>query len=440
MSSTNHDLNRLHLLKLARQTLEDEESFQRMSSEDLVALCRQFALLVSDQGRLIEETAAVPSIDSAGKMEALGMFAGGIAHDFNNILGIIANRATLALVAQYSNPEQCEHMKQVLRATGRGKELIKQILTFSRPGSATLTAIELGPIVEDTFNFLRATLPASISVQLEIPPVPVLASGDSTQISQILMNLAANAVAAMPEGGALTLRLETDPASEQVLLVVDDTGEGMDEELLPRIFEPYFTTHRGGRGTGLGLSVVHGIVKRHSGTILCESWPGRGTRFSIRLPLFQGQAEATLASQPGEFPLQCALARGQNSACRILFVDDEEELARSSRKLLESFGHQPAVFTSPAKALAAFASSPQGFDLVITDMLMPEMNGQDLAREILALNPDMPVIICTGYSDRFSREQALAQGLKGYVPKPIDWLELDTLINELATGKKPPHA
>lgn len=430
------DLNTLMLQK-ARQALDDDTALRDMPSNDLVALCQRLAadLIESEEARL--RTTAAEPVENVDKMAALVMFAGGIAHDFNNILGIILNRATLALVDQYSDPIQCEHMKQIIRATDRGKELIKQITSFSRPGSASLSPLVLGPILEDTASFLTATLPANISVRLETPPVPVLVLGDPTQISQIAMNLATNAAAAMPGGGILTVHLGVDAAKDQVILVVEDTGEGMSAEVLSRIFEPYFSTRIGGRGTGLGLAVVHSIVKRHAGTIRCESWPGSGTRFSIRLPLHHGHAEVTPQVQPERRLPKCMLPHVPHAVRRILFVDDEEELARSSHKLLQSFGYQPTVFTNPIQALAAYAADPQGFDIVITDMLMPEMNGQELAREILALSPGLPIIMCTGYSETFSREQALEQGVRGYVPKPIDWLELDTLIAALTAVGEP---
>ena len=425
-----------NLLRLARQVQNDGAMLSGMSSDDLAALCRELALYVTELSKM-PQLAPVEASGNAEKMEALGMFAGGIAHDFNNILGIILNRATLALVAQYSDPIQCEHMKQIIRATDRGKELIKQITSFSRPSSASFSPLALGPILEDMVSFLTATLPANISVRLEAAPVPLLVLGEATQISQIAMNLATNSAAAMPGGGTLTIRLGIDVPKDQVLLVVEDTGEGMSAEVLSRIFEPYFTTRSGGRGTGLGLAVVHGIVKRHAGTIRCESRPGRGTRFSISLPLYHGHVEVASQVQPKERLPQCPLPHVLHAARRILFVDDEEELARSSSKLLQSFGYQPTVFTNPIQALAAFTVDPQGFDIVITDMLMPEMNGRELAREILTLSPDLPIILCTGNSEIFSSEQALDQGIQGYVPKPIDWLELDTLIAELTADGEP---
>ncbi len=433
----------VRLEQLARQAAGDESCLSCMPVAELVALCRHLAARVAER-----EGAPVQAMANAEKMEAMGMFAGGIAHDFNNILGIIANRATLALVAQYSNPDQCEHMKQIIRATDRGKELIKQILTFSRPGSGELVPLALGPILEDTASFLTASLPASVAVRLEACPCPVVVRGDPTQVSQIVMNLAANAAAAMPTGGALTIRLGLGEG--EALIEVEDTGQGMNEEVLRRIFEPYFTTRSGGRGTGLGLAVVHGIVKRHGGTIHCESWPGRGTRFTIRLGACGGEVAAgptgpEASGAEAVLPhLNHSLNHGQghsHSQCRILFVDDEAELARSSRKLLESFGHQPTVYTNPAQALADFSRAPYSYDVVITDMLMPDMNGQELSREVLALNPAMPIILCTGYSEAFTREQALAAGIRGYVPKPIDWIELNTLIGELtAKGHPLPRA
>ncbi len=431
MSLAGSQDERALLIQKARQALDDDTFLRDMPSCGLVELCHRLAadMIEAEEARL--RTTVTEAVGNAKKMEALGIFAGGIGHDFNNILGIIANRATLSLVERYSDPDQCEHMKQIIRATDRGKELIKQILSFSRPGGNALVPLDLGPILEDSESFLRATLPTGIVVRLEHPSSPVIVRGDATQISQVVMNLATNAAAAMPAGGELSLRLTVDEAAGHALLRVKDTGEGMGAELLPRIFEPYFTTHSGGRGTGLGLAVVHGIVKLHAGTICCESWPGIGTCFTVGLPLLRGEVDVPPLVLPGVDSLQCLLGKVPHSVRRILFVDDEVELARSSRKLLESFGHQPTVFTNSAQALVEFTRAPYSFDIVITDMLMPDMNGQELAQEILSSNPDMPIILCTGYSETFSREQALAMGIRGYVPKPIDWIELDTLIGEL---------
>lgn len=420
-----------HLLRLTSQVMDNESFLSSMSPGELATLCRQLAGFATELAANRPGASKSECSENAEKMEALGMFAGGIAHDFNNILGIIANRATLVLVEQYSDPGQCEHMKQILRATDRGKELIKQILSFSRPGDRTLAPLALGPILEDSVSFLSGTLPAGIAIHLESAPTPVLVQGDATQLSQIVMNLAANAAVAMPNGGRLTLRLSADEEKGLALLEVEDTGVGIRPELLPRIFEPYFTTSSGGRGTGLGLAVVHGVVKLHAGTIHCDSCLGGGTCFSISLPLVSKDVAAAQPVQTEPASLQWLPPSEPGRARRILFVDDEVELARTSRKLLESFGHQPMVFTDPAQALAAFSQAPFGFDIVITDMLMPDMDGQELAQEILSHNPDVPIILCTGYSETFSREQSLTSGIRGSVPKPIDWLELDALIGEL---------
>jgi signal transduction histidine kinase/CheY-like chemotaxis protein len=408
---------------IARQ---ENANLKALSASELGDLCQQ-------QGARLEELEGQGDHSVAtDQMETLGMFAGGIAHDFNNILGIISNRATLALVARYSDPELCEHMKQVIRATERGKELIKQIMTFSRPDPGELPPLALATILEDTASFLALTLPESIKLKCDFPGEPVIVRGDATQISQILMNLVTNSVAAMPRGGAVTLRLTV--AVGQARLEVEDTGEGVSESVRARIFEPFFTTRRGGRGTGLGLAVVQGIVKRHGGTVACESWVGQGTRFVICLPLYLGKL-APVAQPQKQQMLQSPSMRAGKTPQRILFVDDETELALSGRKLLESFGHLPSVFTSPAKALEFFDKDPFGFDIVITDMLMPGIDGKELARELLARNPAVPIILCTGYSEAFSKQDALDEGFRGYVPKPIDWLELGRKIDEIIAAR-----
>ena len=402
------------------------EKLKALSADELVELCQAL------NARLEELEVQTDRCASTDQMETLGMFAGGIAHDFNNILGIISNRATLALVARYSDPELCEHMKQVIRATERGKELIKQIMTFSRSDPGELPPLAFATILEDTANFLASTLPESISLECDLPAEPVVVRGDATQLSQIVMNLVTNAAAAMPQGGTVTLRLAV--VAGQARLEVEDTGEGVSEAVRQRIFEPFFTTRKGGRGTGLGLAVVQGIAKRHGGSVACESRAGCGARFVVCLPRYLGAFTPAARPQEQHLP-QAPAARPGKAPQRILFVDDETELALSGRKLLESFGHHPSVFTSPLKALEFFDKDPFGFDLVITDMLMPGMDGKEFARELLARNSAVPIILCTGYSDAFSRHQALAGGFKGYVPKPIDWLELGRKIDEIIAAK-----
>lgn len=405
-----------------------EPGISELAGLDPAALAAR-CLELSAQLRAVEAQGGRSA--AADQMETLGMFAGGIAHDFNNILGIISNRATLALVAGYSDPELCEHMKQVIRATERGKELIRQIMTFSRPDPGELPPVALGGILQETVSFLRSSLPESIALELRLPAKPVVVRGDATQLSQIVMNLVTNSVAAMPSGGVATLCLAEHDG--QARLEVEDTGEGMAEAVRARIFEPFFTTRKGGRGTGLGLAVVQGIVKRHGGVVLCESWAGRGTRFTLRIPLCLGQSPAAAPVPAAELAPPLPAGAGKRSR-RILFVDDEAELALSGCKLLESFGHRTSVFTSPAKALACFEADPDGFDIIITDMLMPGMDGKELARELLARRPGLPIILCTGCSEAFSRADALAGGFRGYVPKPIDWLELGRAIDDMTAA------
>lgn len=408
------------------QARQGAAKLKALSADELVELCQALS------ARLEELEGQTKRSASTDQMETLGMFAGGIAHDFNNILGIISNRATLALVARYSDPELCEHMKQVIRATERGKELIKQILTFSRCDPAELPPLAFATILEDTANFLASTLPEFISLKCDLPGEPVVVRGDATQLSQIIMNLVTNSVAAMPKGGTVTLRLTLEAG--QARLAVEDTGEGVSEAVRQRIFEPFFTTRKGGRGTGLGLAVVQGIAKRHGGSVVCESQAGCGARFVVCLPRYLG--EYTPVARPKEQHLpQAPPARHGKAPQKILFVDDETELALSGRKLLESFGHRPRVFTSPGQALELFDKDPFDFDIVITDMLMPGMDGKEFARELRARNPAVPIILCTGYSDAFSRQEALAEGFMGYVPKPIDWLELGRKIDEIAAAK-----
>ncbi len=360
----------------------------------------------------------------ARKMEAIGTLAGGIAHDFNNILSAILGYTELALTDIPDGVEAKECLEQVLKSAVRAKNLVRQILSFSRPGTQERKPIALGPIIEETIKLLRATLPATIEIVPDMKSEVGTVLADPTQIHQLLINLCTNAAHAMRErGGILTVGLETVVPDKTVLaaqaelkpepyerMTVTDTGEGMDPATLERIFEPFFTTKEVGQGTGMGLAMVHGIVKAHGGAVEVRSEPGKGSTFQIYLPLTEAHAEEAESAQPAPSPVGVE---------HILLVDDEESVMHIEKRMLERLGYKVTADTSSTRALEVFKSGPNDFDLVLTDQTMPQMTGLDLAQRLFDIRSDIPVIICTGYSTEISPESIGETGIKRVLMKPL---------------------
>lgn len=358
-------------------------------------------------------------------MESIGTLAAGIAHDFNNILSPIYGYVELAQMKLRDNPELKEYLDEVHSAANRAKDLVKQILTFSRQDSERFSPVEVHVIVKEALKLLRATIPSTIEIKQEIDPTSGYVLANPTQVHQVLMNLCTNAYHAMREtGGILGVVLKpieitsTDfikninlHPGHYLMLEVSDTGTGMDKETVSRIFEPYFTTKGLGEGTGMGLSVVHGIIKNHGGNITVYSEPGKGSTFHIYLPILEGveaEKEETEVTGPA-----------QTGTERVLLVDDEERVAKVERVMLENLGYSVTVITSPHEALEHFRKQPDAYNLVITDMTMPKMTGDKLAIEMMSIRPDIPVILCTGFSELINREEALKIGIRKFVTKPI---------------------
>ncbi|BBO85393.1 hypothetical protein DSCO28_59590 [Desulfosarcina ovata subsp. sediminis] len=362
-------------------------------------------------------------LQQAQKMEAIGTLAGGIAHDFNNILGAIYGYSQLTQMHAGDNPRITGYVDNILKASERAKGLVEQILTFTRQGKSQKIPSDISIVLKEALKLIRASIPATISIVHDIPSGlgPVMA--DQTQIHQVLMNLCTNAAHAMEtSGGQLTVTLEririepaAVPSGEDMApgpylqLSVKDTGTGMEQTMMDRIFDPYFTTKAVGEGTGMGLATVHGIINDHEGRIFVESEPGKGSVFRILFPLLE--SPATTVSEPvSTYP------RGNE---RILYVDDEELLVRVGGEMLRDLGYDAVGTTNAIEALDLFAAQPDQFDLVITDMTMPDMTGDQLAAEILKRRADIPVIICTGYSKRMSSERARALGIRAFLMKPM---------------------
>ncbi len=367
------------------------------------------------------------------KIQAIGTLAGGIAHDFNNILFPIVGYTELTMDEVSEDSVAHKNLEEILKAAHRAKNLVQQILTFSRQSDQERKPIKVQNIITETLRLLRASIPASIEIIHKIQDDCGHIMGDPTQIHQVIMNLCTNAYQAMQDkGGKLEVILtEIDVGYEEMIdkvgmqpgkhlrLLVKDEGCGMEASVLDRIFEPYYTTKEQGKGTGLGLSVIHGIVKNHRGDITVKSTPGKGTIFQVYLPLIED------VDPDVEFESTDGAIKGEE---RILLVDDEEQIVAMEQQMLENLGYRVTARTDSAEALKVFAEHPQNFDLVITDMTMPHMTGDQLAQKMLDIEPNIPVILCTGFNQGITEEKALAMGIQKFVMKPVVKKELATTI------------
>jgi len=365
------------------------------------------------------------------KLEAVGRLAGGIAHDFNNILASIFGYAELARDAT-NQPEVSGDLDQLLRSARRGRELVERILRFSRRQPVERRPIELAPTIAEATGLLRSTLPAAIELRLDLERAPERILGDPTSIHQVMMNLITNAVDAMPSGGQVEIHAEpfyvrdsfarAHPGLREgayALLSVRDDGSGMDEATLARAFEPFYTTKEAGRGSGLGLAMVHGIVRDHGGAVWLDSSVGLGTIASVLLPVAEAEPERELSAV-------AEAARGTGE--RVLIVDDEPSLVEIGRRRLVGLGYRATVAWSAEEALSLFHATPELFDIVITDYSMPRTNGVELARKLSRLRPGLPILLVTGYIDDFSDENLAASGVRGVLKKPLTARELGTAV------------
>jgi PAS domain S-box-containing protein len=374
------------------------------------------------------------------KMEAIGTLAGGIAHDFNNILSAILGYAELAVYEIPEGGPGRHDVAEVIKAGNRAKDLVRQILTFSRKTEQDFKSIDIAPLLKEALKFLRASLPSTIDIRTRISAENARVLCTPTMIQQILMNLCTNAAQAMKDSGGIldvsltkteieTAEIKQHPGlrpGPHLRLTVGDTGPGIEPDILARIFDPYFTTKEKGEGTGLGLSVVHGIIQALKGSVQVDSCPDSGAIFHVFLPCAASEDEPTVI-QP------IALPTGNE---RILLVDDEEVLAAMGKQMLEHLGYRVTVRTNSSDALNTFQSQPQDFDLVISDRTMPRMTGFELAKRIKTIRPDIPIIICTGYSDEFEVERAAALGISRMVMKPLGMNELaDAVRSALDTAE-----
>ena len=368
-------------------------------------------------------------------MEAIGTLAGGIAHDFNNILASIMGYTELAMEEVEEKSQVHHDLIQIFKACGRAKNLIYQILTFSQQTEQERVPVQVSHMVKEVLKLLRASLPSNIDIRQRITKNLNHILADPTQIHQIVMNLCANAAHAMQEnGGILEIRLfqvtlNADFANkypdmkkgQYVKLSFKDTGHGIPPEVRDSIFNPYFTTKEKGEGTGLGLAVVHGIVKNLEGEITVDSEPGRGSIFDVYLPVIEDEEQESIKHiEP--------LHTGHE---HVLLVDDEPGIVEMGGRMLESLGYQVTTRTSSIEALELFKHEPGRFELIITDMTMPNMTGDRFSQELMKIRPDIPIILCTGYSHQISEEKAKEIGIKAFVMKPMVKRELSSIVRQV---------
>jgi PAS domain S-box-containing protein len=391
---------------------------------------------ITDQKAKEEENVKLFSLlQQAQKMESIGNLAGGIAHDFNNLLFPIIGLSEMLLDDLPKGSQEHENVQEILKAGKRGGDLVKQILAFSRQSEHRKIPVRVQQVLREVLKLMRSTIPSDIEITQDIQVDCGLVMADPTQIHQIAMNLITNAYHAIdPPGGKINVLLKETVLCEKdlvgsplqpgkyAMLEISDTGSGIDPAAMDKIFEPYFTTKEKGKGTGLGLAVVYGIVREHLGHIHVESEVGSGTTVNVYIP------KMARASESGPVEKAEILQTGTE---RILLVDDDGAVINLEKQMLERLGYQVTFRTSSLDAIEAFRADPDAFDLVITDMTMPNMTGDQLSRELLAIRTDLPVIICTGFSERLDQEKALSIGIRGFLMKPVVISEMAKIVRKV---------
>jgi len=447
----------MHSIESAfKKTKNDQQSdheliFMKKSGERFPVIVSPSSLK-DDHGNVIRYFATVKDITErkeyekqirqTSKMESVGNLAGGIAHEFNNMLAIIMGNNEL-ISEEVPKESLAKESTEEIRIAGlRAREVVKQLLTFSRKDNVSNKVLDLKSVIQESMKLIRSTTPVNIKIEQKLLEGTFQVMGNDTQINQILINLCKNAVDALPENeGVITIELFNEsigtqqvqhkaklPPGRYVKLIISDNGSGIEDGVIERVFEPYYTTKDVGAGTGIGLAVVHGIVEGHGGEIVVESKPGRGTSFIIYLPTHDGPQEHK-SDEIDIFPV------GDE---HILYVDDEVSIANIGKRLLEGLGYTIETTTDPVKALDMVKNNPKKFDLLITDMAMPNMTGDQLIIETLKINRDIPTIICTGYSERISEISALDIGANSFIMKPVNKLELAKVVRKVLDDAKGP--
>ncbi len=441
-----------YFLRLMTGEIEVSKHFENpiiTRNGELRQIAWHSTLLRDEQGHIVATLSAGDDIterkqlesqlQQAHKMESIGTLAGGIAHDFNNILGIILGNIELAMDDMPEwNPTRF-NLEEIRTASLRAKDVVRQLLSFARKTKLEKKPTNIIPIVTESLQLLRSSIPTSIEIRHNIQKDVHTILADPTQINQVLINLCTNAYHAMQDGGIFEVSLKNVELDEDtttqhpnlnpgryVNLSVSDTGHGMSSEEINRIFDPYFTTKEVGKGTGMGLAVVHGIVTEHNGIIIVESEPEKETTFNIFFPITEREPIP-------EIQIDEDLPTVKE---RILFIDDEQSMVDAGQYRLERLGYQVETKTNPVEALKLFRANPDQFDLVITDMTMPQMTGDHLVEEILKIRPDLPTIICTGFSENIDEEKAKEIGIRQYIEKPFSRSDLAKVVRKALNKTK----
>lgn len=413
-----------------RKALAELEAERRQ----LIAINQRLETEMAERRRAqAEKERLEKQLQVAQKMEAMGTLAGGIAHDFNNILAAILGYVELSLVDLKPGDEIYENLESLRAAAERARDLVRQILTFSRRGEKALTPFRLADVAKEAVRHFAAGAPPSIQTIQRLDAVGAIL-GDPSQIHQVVLNLCANGAHAMGEaGGRLEVELKAAskevgggettelPPGDYLCLSIRDSGHGIPDDIMERIFDPFFTTKPAGKGTGMGLAVVHGIVQSHGGAMTVESQTGRGSTFTVWLPVLEGD--------PGDLEeRRDPLPTGTEA---VLFVDDEVTVEEVASRMLERLGYAVTTRSNGADALELFNRRPDAFDLVITDMTMPKMTGEALAHEILSRRPDMPIIITTGFSERLNEAAIRKIGIRRMIMKPLNFKDFARAVREV---------
>jgi signal transduction histidine kinase/ActR/RegA family two-component response regulator len=426
-------ISKYRAAQLELQQARDElENRVRERTAELVAANAQLKKEMADRERIEQERMRLDAqLKQAQKLEAIGTLAGGIAHDFNNILSIIFGNVEIAIRKSDKDAPAVKYLSQTIDALRRAKDLVQQILTFSQQHEDKQLPVDLGETIEETFKLLRSSIPSTIDIKLILSKGVGVVMADATQIHQVIMNLCVNSCHAMTDtGGTIEVSLDALAIKEgdanvkpghYVRLIFKDNGHGIDAEHLDRIFDPYFTTKKEGQGTGRGLAVVHGIVKKHRGDISVRSVKGEGTVFTLLFPSIERTAYRT-RQEIKQTP------RGKE---RILFIDDEPLLVETLKVVLENLGYAVKAFSNSSEALGRFAESPTAFDLVITDQTMPNLTGVSLARAIKQIRSDIPIVLCTGFSTQINKDNYREFGIDGFVSKPAEENDLALTIRQV---------
>lgn len=413
-----------------RKPFEPDELLMRLENVLKQKRANDERKKIEDEKRQLES-----QLIQSQKMEAIGTLSGGIAHDFNNTLGIIIGNTELAFEAIEQGESVAKYLNNILTASTRAEEMVNRLLKFGRIADSKKKAIDLSSAITESITLLRSSLPTNIKILKNIPDEKFTILGDSTQINQIMINLFTNAAHAIHDAdGEIYVKVEKTDLDKKaalsygdltpgsyVKLTIADTGDGIDPEIIDRVFDPYFTTKEIGKGTGMGLAVVHGIVSNHMGHISVRSIPGKGTEFIIYLPIVDAVATEII-------PEDNTVFKGKG---RILFVDDESMIVDTMKTMMELLGYRVTAFVNSNEALKKFRDNPESYDLVLTDMSMPNMTGAILAEKIKKIRKGIPIIMCTGYNEYIDEDKARRIGIADIITKPVRTAKLAQTIRKV---------